>query len=109
MTHYKGATIVDIARLAGLNDDLTCNIWHPLNAVYRVPLASTDAEAMAVDMAAATYGAIVAERGEPVEPEQVHYQCLVDARRMVGEPDYARLFGDTPPQSLDGILRWRRG
>ena len=35
--YYKNALIADIARLAGLNDDLTCDIWHPGNAIYRAP------------------------------------------------------------------------
>ena len=94
---YMGALVVDIARLAALNDDLTCNIHHPRNAIYRVPLSDPNDEDMAIAMA----DAISAE-----DPE-IFEQALIDARRMVVEPAYARLFGAFAPQSLDEIVRGR--
>ena len=104
--HYKGAAIPDIARLAALNDDLTCDIWHPRNAAYRVPLADADNEAMANAMADAIIGAVAAEHADDEDFDFVKAldQALVDARRMVCDPEYARLFVGKGAASFDEVV-----
>ena len=106
---YKGAAIADLCWLAGLNDDLTCDMYHPRNAVYRNPLSDTADEDMANAMADASWGALEEQRGqEPgFDPEATFQQCLVDARRMVVEPEYSRLFCGDGPGSLDEIVSTR--
>ena len=100
--YYKGAAVADIARLAALNDDLTCNQWHPRNARYRVPLTDAADEAMANAMADAIYGAVAEERAkDPIfNSDKVYQQCLADARRMLRDREYWGLFApdeDFPP------------
>ena len=104
--YYEGAAIADIAWLAGLDADLSCVTWHPRNAAYRVPLPEPGAESLANLMADAVFGAYVEKHGdrEDFDPEKTWQQCLVDARRMVAEPEYARLFGVEGATSLDDIM-----
>ena len=104
--YFRGALIADIARLAGLNDDLTCNVWHPRNAAYRVPLSNPDDEDMANEMAAAILSAVAADHADQpdFDCDRAFEQALTDSRRMLVEPQYARLFGASAPQSLDEIV-----
>jgi hypothetical protein len=103
---YKGALVVDIARLAGLNDDLTCDLWHPLNVAYRVPLSDAADEDMANAMADAIASAVAADHADDpaFDCDKAFEQALTDSRRMLVEPQYARLFGASAPQSLDEIV-----
>ena len=107
--YYKGALIADIARLAGLNDDLTCDIWHPGNAIYRAPLSNPDDEPMANEMAAVIIGAVAEDHADDLDfdSDRAFEQALTDARRMMCEPGYSRLFGSSGAESLDEIVRAR--
>lgn len=113
MSDYNGVPIADILQVGGLKEDLTCDIWHPVNAVYRKPLPK-DGD-VAVSMADAMAGSVIdtvaaAHADDPrfFDPEKVFEECLVDARRMVCEPDYGRLFGGDGAASLEDIMRARR-
>ena len=108
--YYKSALVADIARLAGLNDDLTCDTWHPRNAIYRAPLSNPDDEHMANEMAAVILSAVAADHAtEPnFDCDETFTQALTDSRRMLCEPAYERLFGAAGPESLDDIVRARR-
>ena len=108
---YMGALVADIVMLGGLNADLTCDMWHPRNAVYRVSLSNPDNEHMANEMAAVITGAVIDDRGhEPgFDRDKAFEQALVDSRRMMCEPAYERLFnGSHGAESLDEIVRARR-
>jgi hypothetical protein len=93
--YYKNALIADIARLAGLNDDLTCDIWHPGNAIYRAPLPNPDDESAANSMAEVILGALAADHAHDpdFDGDKAFTQALTDSRRMMCEPVYVRLFG----------------
>jgi len=116
MTDYANVPIADILRVAALNADLTSDASHPQNAIYRVPLSSADDESLARGMADIVFGAVTEKYAdEPgFDSEKAFHQCLVDARRMVCEPDYERLFDGQGVDSLDEIVRqrarhaWRR-
>ena len=101
---YKGALVADIARLAGLNDDLTCDIWHPRNAPYRVPLPNSGDEDTAVSMASVIVGAVAEKHADDpaFDSDKAFEQALIDSRRMLCELGYSRLFG-SGPESLDDI------
>ena len=107
--YYMGALVADIARLAGLNDDLSCDIYHPRNAPYRVPLANPDDEHVANEMAAVILSAVAADHADELDfdCDKAFTQALTDARRMLCEPEYARLFGAPGVESLDEIIRAR--
>ncbi len=69
----------------------------PANAPYLVPLEDRQAEEMAQCMADASYSAAAEEFADHITREQadkVWEQCLVDARRMLCDEDYARIFAD---------------
>ena len=99
MSDYNGVPIADILRVAGLKEDLTCDIWHPVNAVYRKPLPKDADERLALGMADAMANG---------ETDIMFEECLIGARRMVCEPDYSRLFGGDGAASLEDIMRARR-
>jgi hypothetical protein len=91
---YQGVPIADILKVAGLNSDLTTNMGDPRNAAYIGPLEDDVDEDMAEGMAAASYGAACAAKGVVEGDEMIYEQCLVDARRMICDRDYERLFRD---------------
>ena len=107
--YYKGALIADIARLAGLNDDLTCDIWHPGNAIYRAPLSNPDDESTANLMAEVILSALAADHAHDpdFDGDKAFTQALTNSRRMMCEPVYARLFGSSGAEALDEIVRAR--
>ena len=82
---YMGALVADIVMLGGLNADLTCDMWHPRNAVYRISLSNPDDEHMANEMAAVITGAVIDDRGhEPgFDRDKAFEQALVKFRRMM--------------------------
>lgn len=88
-------SVEDIARLA-INPDLTCDILDPRNSRYTVPFWDAAREQMAHAMADASYSAVADEFDDNTtqgEADQRFEECLVDARRMMCDPDYMRLFG----------------
>jgi hypothetical protein len=93
--YYMGASITDIARLAALNVDLTTDMTVLRNAAYIVTLADAADEDMANFMADACFGAVADQHADDPtsDPEKTYEQCLIDARHMLRDPDYARLFG----------------
>ena len=106
---YRGSAIADILRLAGLNKDLSCDTSDPRNAIYCVALCEPD-EGLAELMASAIFGAIRNEHADDptFNPDVAFEQCLVDARRMILDPNYALLFGGTdwpPPEGSRPIER----
>jgi hypothetical protein len=89
MDYYRGVPIADILKVAGLNPDLTTIMGDPRNVAYIGPLEDSDDEDMAEGMAAASYSSWRELRGDN---DMGYEQCLVDARRMLCDQDYARLF-----------------
>ena len=98
-------TLEQRTRLA-INRDWTTDVADERNARYLLPLNGTipcgaagqvRAEQMAEDMAEWVFSAIAAQRFSDATPDisadAAYFQALVDARRMVCDPDYARLFG----------------
>ena len=78
-----------------VNDLLRTHPADPANARYLVPLESREEEEMAHAMADAIYCACVDDFRDDITKEQadrVWEQCLIDARRMVCDKDYARIF-----------------
>jgi hypothetical protein len=74
---------------------LCTNRDDPLFARYLVPLPNPDEEEMAHAMADASYCACVdgfATDISKAEADAVWEQCLIDARRMICEPEYAEIF-----------------
>jgi hypothetical protein len=86
---YRGVPIADILKAAGLNPDLTTNMGDPRNVAYIGPLEDPDDEHMAEEMAAVSYSAW---REQHDDDEMGYEQCLVDARRMLCDGNYTRLF-----------------
>jgi len=86
----------------------------PRNNVYRVPLTNAADEELANSMADAIWSAVLEEHDaeDDFDSDRALQQCLVDARRMLREPEYARLFGGDGLGSLDEIVetraRWRK-
>ena len=78
-----------------LVSDLLCShLGDPANAPYLSPL-DREREEMAQAMADAGYSAAAECFADNITVEQrdrVHRQCLVDARRMLLDEDYARIF-----------------
>jgi len=88
------ALLVDFLKVDGVNIfDLTTDLSDPRNAIYRVPL-SDGREKDVVATADATLDFVVAEHSkEPNFDDDVAYeQCLTDARRMLLDPNYSRLW-----------------
>jgi hypothetical protein len=92
--YYMGASITDIARLGALNNDLGTDMAHPRNAMFLLPLAD-EAEEDARLIAECNFYAFVCHLPDDAtfDADHEYEQCLVDARHMVRDPDYARLFG----------------
>lgn len=89
------ATPEEMVRLA-INPDLTTDIYHPRNVRYLFPFLDSGREEMSHAMADVSYSAAADEfhhSTTQAEADQVYEQCLVDARRILCDPDYARLFG----------------
>jgi hypothetical protein len=97
-------TLEQRTRLA-INRDWTVNVTDERNARYLIPLSGmiqcgamglVRAEGMAEEMASATYhcGASkdFTDATTDIEANSVWFQCLVDARRMVCDPEYMHLF-----------------
>jgi hypothetical protein len=83
-----------MARLA-INPDWSCNIHDPRNARYLRPLAIAADEEMANEMAEAICGTVADQQGKDrtFNSDEVHRQCLVNARRMLRDREYWGLFG----------------
>lgn len=96
-----------IARLA-INRDWTTDINDPPNAYYLKPFGSDDREDEAHDMAANIYNAIAAERfteaTSQAEADATYFQCLVDARRMLFDPEYEDLFRGAQPDKQEKAM-----
>ena len=85
----------ELARLA-INSNLTCDVRDPRNVRYLTPFSNAERESLAYAMACASDSAAADEFGDgttQTEADQMFEQCLVDARRMLCDPDYSRLFG----------------
>jgi hypothetical protein len=93
--YYMGASITDIARLSALNHDLGTDMAHPRNAMFLFPLADEAEEEDARLIAECNFYAFVWHLPDDAtfDADHEYEQCLVDARHMVRDPDYARLFG----------------
>ena len=76
--------------------DLLCtHPGDPANAQYLVPLEDSEQEEMAHGMADAIYGACAENFSDNITKEQadrVYEQCLIDARHMLCDEDYERIF-----------------
>jgi hypothetical protein len=83
--------IAGVLKAAGLNLDLTTTMGDPRNVAYIGPLENDDDEDMAEGMAAASYSDLCERYGD--DDDTGYEQCLVDARRMLCDRNYARLFG----------------
>jgi hypothetical protein len=96
-----GISGYELARWA-LNPDLTVDMRDPRNAKYLEPLPDGDEytdEAMANEMASISYNAFIDMHADTPNFEQffdadgVYQQFLVDARRMLRDREYWKLFG----------------
>jgi hypothetical protein len=76
--------------------DLLCtHPGDPANARYLVPLEDSEQEEMAHSMADAIYGAFTDYFSDNTTQEQAdraYEQCLIDARHMLCDEDYERIF-----------------
>jgi hypothetical protein len=84
---YRGVSIADILKVAGLNSDLTVNMGDPRNVAYIGPLESDADEDLAEGMASAMFKGDI-----DTDDEMGFEQRLVDARRMVLDEANAALF-----------------
>ena len=79
-----------------VNDLLHIYPGDPANARYLVPLDDPEQEQMAHTMADATYscGYVTYFRDDITkeQADRVWEQCLIDARRMLCDEDYERIF-----------------
>ena len=79
-----------------LNEQLFCTPDDRQNARYWVPLQDAKNEEMARAMADASYEAVAAERftkeTPQAEADRIYNQCLVDARRIICDGEYADIF-----------------
>jgi hypothetical protein len=91
MEKYRGVPITDILKVAGLNPDLTTTMGDPRNALYVFPLDNEADEDQATGMAEMVLGHRL-DHDSADDTEMVFEQCLVDARRMILDEAYARLF-----------------
>jgi hypothetical protein len=89
------ASIANIARLCVIIADLRCNIDDPRNAQYVAPLRHAADEELASFLAAGTVDALELEHFDDphFNVNKTYAQCLIHARRIVGDPAYAHLFG----------------
>jgi hypothetical protein len=92
---YMGASIVDILGAAGLDQDLHTDAANPKNRSYCIRLTDEAEERLAEGMAAAIFSAVIELRANDVgfDPDKAYEQCLIDARHMILDESYARLFG----------------
>ena len=83
-----------------VRDILCSHPGDPANARYLVPLEDPEQEKMAQCMADFIFGCGYApdfdENTTQEEEDRIWRQCQIDARRMLCDEDYARLFGDGP-------------
>ena len=87
MTTRDGISFIDRVLCTNRND--------PQNAQYRAPLARVADEEMAVSMADAIYSAVADGFVDDItkdEADRVWEQCLIDARRMICDPEYEDIF-----------------
>jgi hypothetical protein len=80
---------------AFLRDLLCTHPCDPANARYLVPLEDSEQEKMTHIMADISYGAWVEDLGDNITKEQadrIWEQCLIDARHMLCDEDYMRIF-----------------
>lgn len=86
----------DEKRRHQLIDQLLCtNRDDPQNALYLAPLARAEDEQMAHSMADVIYCACADNFTDDItkeEADRVWEQCLIDARRMIYEPEYEDIF-----------------
>ena len=78
-----------------INRLLCTNRDDPQYARYQVPLVRVEDEQMAHAMADASYSACTDGFADDItkeEADQVWEQCLIDARRMICEPEYEDMF-----------------
>jgi hypothetical protein len=63
---------------------------------YLRPLSIAADETMANEMAEITYGAVAEQHANDraFNPDEVYRQCLVNARRMLRDPEYWGFFGN---------------
>jgi len=77
----------------GLKPDLSVDMNDPRNSRYLTTLDHDEGTARL--MADASYSAAIDDIDGPITTEQdvtLYCQCLVDARRMLLDPDYEALF-----------------
>ena len=93
--YYRGASIVDILRVAGLDQDLHTDAANPKNCSYTARLTDEADERMAERMASISFGALAQEHSNDVafDHDKAYEQCVIDARHMILNESYARLFG----------------
>jgi hypothetical protein len=91
------ASIDNIASLCVIIADLRCNsnIDDPRNAQSVAPLRDAADEDMASFLAAATVDALELKHSDDstFNVNTTYAQCLIHARRIVRDPEYAHLFG----------------
>lgn len=103
----SGASFEEMVRLA-INHDFSCDVRNRRNAQYLVPLPDAALEKMANDMATVNFSVVAEEFDDDttrIEADREFEQRLVDARRMLCDPDYMRLFGgDTDVSEVDRLV-----
>jgi hypothetical protein len=85
-------TDFEICRRLAILPNLCVDHSDPHNARYLVPLPNADDEEAAHDMADCMFGAPYNDGSGVKYSERSYYECLVDARRMYLDKDYAKLF-----------------
>lgn len=89
------ALLVDILKIDAIDkSDLSSDMTDPRNAIYRVPLSELSEERDAQSMADVIFSAVRREHSEETnfDHDVAYEQCLTDARRMLVDPNYSRLF-----------------
>ena len=112
--YYRGAALTDILRVGGMNADLSTDMSDPRNAAYLKSISDKN-ERMVMLMAGISYSAVRDKRGEDksFDPDAAFRQCRVDARRILIDPHYARLFNCTfdprfVPHLIAEMQHWLR-
>jgi hypothetical protein len=96
--HHDATAVHHVTQRDGISfiDQLLCtNRDDPANARYVVPSPNAEDEEMAHCMADASYCACVDNFTDDITKEEadgVWEQCLIDARRMICEPEYEDIF-----------------
>ena len=104
---YRGIPIINLLKVAGLNPDLSVNMGDPTNVAYIGPLQEDDDdEHMAEQMALVNYDGWIDRHGR--EDEMVLEQMTVDARRMLCDDRYMRMFTGSAPMRQTSTRPWRR-